>query len=33
MLAEVRPEHSSYWPAIKAGAAKFGIGSVETHPA
>ena len=30
MVAEVRPEYRSDWPAIKAVAAKLGIGSAET---
>jgi transposase len=30
MVAEVRPEHPSDWPAICAVAAKLGIGSAET---
>jgi transposase len=30
MVAEVRPEYPSDWPAIKAVAAKLGIGSAET---
>jgi transposase len=30
MVAEVRPEYPSDWPAIKAVAAKLGMGSVET---
>ena len=30
MVAEVRPEYPSDWPAIKAVAGKLGIGSAET---
>ena len=30
MVAEVRPEYPSDWPAIRAVAAKLGIGSAET---
>ena len=30
MVAEVRPEYPSDWPAIKAVATKLGIGSAET---
>jgi transposase len=30
MVAEVRPEYPSDWPAIKAVAARLGIGSAET---
>ena len=30
MVAEVRPEYPSDWPAIKAVAAKLGIGTAET---
>jgi transposase len=30
VVAEVRPEYPSDWPAIKAVAAKLGIGSAET---
>jgi transposase len=30
MVAEVRPEYPSDWPAIKTVAAKLGIGSAET---
>jgi transposase len=30
MVAEVRPEYRSDWPAIKAVAGKLGIGSAET---
>ena len=30
MVAEVRPEYPSDWPAIKAVVAKLGIGSAET---
>jgi transposase-like protein len=30
MVAQVRPEYPSDWPAIKAVAAKLGIGSAET---
>ena len=30
MVAEVRPEYPSDWPAVKAVAGKLGIGSAET---
>jgi transposase len=30
MVAEVRPDHSSDWPAIVAVAKRLGIGSAET---